>query len=136
MTNLIRKEEGQGLVEFALVLPILLMLVCGIIDFGWLFYNQLSLQNACREGARYACVHSSDDDVATKVHDKVEDNIPGSLLNGLSVVVHYSNDANPTEGEVTITVQSKMRILTPVMGVFYAGQQKDMKSSVTMKVES
>lgn len=36
-----RKEDGQAMVEFALILPIFLLILCGIIDFGWLFYNQL-----------------------------------------------------------------------------------------------
>ena len=34
-----KRENGQSAVEFALVLPILLLIVCGILDFGWLFYN-------------------------------------------------------------------------------------------------
>lgn len=52
-----RNEAGQSMVEMALVLPILLILVGGILDFGWLFYNQLALTNAAREGARYAALH-------------------------------------------------------------------------------
>ena len=40
-----KRENGQSAVEFALVLPILLLIVCGILDFGWLFYNQLSVEN-------------------------------------------------------------------------------------------
>ena len=52
-----KSEAGQSMVEMALVLPILLLLVGGIMDFGWLFYNQLALTNAAREGARYAAIH-------------------------------------------------------------------------------
>ena len=52
-----RSEKGQAMVEMALVLPILLLLVGGIVDFGWLFYNKLALNNAAREGARYASIH-------------------------------------------------------------------------------
>ena len=52
-----KSEAGQSMVEMALVLPILLLLVGGIMDFGWLFYNQLALTNAAREGARYAVIH-------------------------------------------------------------------------------
>ena len=56
-----RGEDGQAMVEFALILPILLLILCGIIDFGWLFYNQLALNNICREGARYAVVNTAED---------------------------------------------------------------------------
>ena len=44
------------MVEFALVLPIFLLLVMGIIDFGFLFYNYISMENASRNAARVACV--------------------------------------------------------------------------------
>lgn len=47
-------ERGAELVEFALVLPLLLAIVAGIIDFGLLFQRYLVLNNAAREGARLA----------------------------------------------------------------------------------
>jgi TadE-like protein len=53
------EARGQALVEFALVFPLFLLLLMSIITFGlYVFYNQ-QLQNAAREAARYAAVHSS-----------------------------------------------------------------------------
>jgi Flp pilus assembly protein TadG len=54
MRNINRKnpERGAVVVEFALVLPLLMLLLMGIIEFGLLFYNQQVLTNASREGAR------------------------------------------------------------------------------------
>jgi Flp pilus assembly protein TadG len=54
------KEKGAVAVEFALVLPIFLVLVFGIFEFGRAFNIQVSLSEAARESARYAAVHSSD----------------------------------------------------------------------------
>jgi Flp pilus assembly protein TadG len=54
------KEKGAVAVEFALVLPIFLMLVLGIFEFGRAFNIQVSLSEAARGSARYAAVHSSD----------------------------------------------------------------------------
>ncbi len=51
-----RTERAQSLVEFALVLPILLIMVFGIIDFGMGIRSYISLTNATREGARFAAV--------------------------------------------------------------------------------
>ena len=48
----IRGEEGQGLVEFALVLPILLMVATAITSFGLVFYRYITLTDAVRSGAR------------------------------------------------------------------------------------
>ena len=51
-----RGERGAALVEFAIVLPILLMIVFGIVDFARAFYTQNNLTSAVREGARWASV--------------------------------------------------------------------------------
>lgn len=50
---------GQALVEFALVAPIFLLLLFAIIEFGWYVYSVQALNQAAREGARYAIVHGS-----------------------------------------------------------------------------
>jgi PKD repeat protein len=48
------KQKGQGLVEFALILPLLLLMFFGIIEFGRIFQAYLTVQHAAREAARYA----------------------------------------------------------------------------------
>ena len=55
-----KEESGQAIVEFALVLPLFLLLVMGIIDFGWLFYNYIAVENSARNAARIACVEYMD----------------------------------------------------------------------------
>lgn len=53
------RERGQSLAEFALVFPFFMLLLMSIIVLGlWVFYNQ-QLENAAREAARYAAVHST-----------------------------------------------------------------------------
>jgi Flp pilus assembly protein TadG len=52
----IRNERGQTMVEFALVLPILLVLLLGIFQFGVAFNNYVTLTDAVRAGARKAAV--------------------------------------------------------------------------------
>lgn len=52
----LRAEDGQGVVEFAFVLPLLLALVLGIVEFGILFNNYVTLTDATRVGARKATV--------------------------------------------------------------------------------
>jgi uncharacterized membrane protein len=49
-----RSQKGAAALEFAIVLPILMLLLAGFFDFGWLFYWQHSVSNASRAGARYA----------------------------------------------------------------------------------
>lgn len=49
-------DRGASALEFALVIPVLLLLLFGIIEFGVIFQNQLALTHAAREGARMAAV--------------------------------------------------------------------------------
>ena len=54
-----RRDDGAAAVEFALVVPLLLLLVFGIINFGALFSTQLSINNGVRQAARQAVVAGS-----------------------------------------------------------------------------
>ncbi len=51
----IRPERGAAAVEFAIVAPLLFILVFGIIDFGFGFHSWNAIENAAREGARRRC---------------------------------------------------------------------------------
>src|SRR3954451_20440555 len=54
-----RSGRGQALVEFALVLPILLLMIFGIVDAGRLIFTYNTISNAARDGARVAIVNQS-----------------------------------------------------------------------------
>lgn len=51
-----RTDRGAAAVEFALVVPILLLVMIGIVNFGFVLAQQISLNNAARQAARYAVV--------------------------------------------------------------------------------
>ena len=50
-------EGGAAAVEFALVIPVLLLILCGIFDFGNLYFQMDLVNNAARQGARLAAVN-------------------------------------------------------------------------------
>lgn len=60
--NRMRKPDDPGVaaVELALTLPILVLLLGGMIDFGLAFHNQIGLTHAAREGARVEAIGSGD----------------------------------------------------------------------------
>lgn len=60
-------DRGAAAVEFAIILPLLLILVGGIIDFGRLFYTEIMVTNAAREGARMVALGMEGDAEARAV---------------------------------------------------------------------
>jgi len=65
------KQAGIAAVEFALVLPLLLLILFGIVEFGVAFYDQAVITNASREGARAGVVLRSPPVPDTAIEDKV-----------------------------------------------------------------
>lgn len=92
-----RPDKGAVAVEFALILPALLLLVVGIINFGWLLGQKLSLNQAVREGARMAVVPGTDNgasvDTTTKIQNLVRAST-GGLVNTNNVTVAVKRQAN------------------------------------------
>lgn len=78
--NAKQKNSGQTLVEFALVLPLLLLLLFGIIEFGRIFQAKLVVTSAAREGARRAIVSG---DIQGAVENAV-DSLNVSVSNDIS----------------------------------------------------
>jgi Flp pilus assembly protein TadG len=87
----LKDQRGQALVEMALVMPILLMMLFGIVEFGRIYNYQLTLSNAVREGARFAAVGPFTDTtpnvetgsttpVKTEIETKVKDYAAVSLV--------------------------------------------------------
>jgi Flp pilus assembly protein TadG len=64
------RARGQSLVEFALVLPLFLIMLMAVIDVGRAIWAQNSLASAAREGARYAIVHGGSDTTLCPVGPK------------------------------------------------------------------
>lgn len=62
-----RNRRGATLVEFALLIPVLMLVLLGIMEFGWLTFNQLTVANAAREGARMAAVGKTTSTIQARV---------------------------------------------------------------------
>jgi Flp pilus assembly protein TadG len=84
------RERGAAAVEFALVLPILVIILLGIVDFGLEINSQAIVANAAREGARTASLGGTENEAKTTVKNAVS-----SLLN--------VSNTNPT---VTVTCRT------------------------------
>lgn len=62
-----KSERGATLVEFAIVIPVLLLFLFGIIEFGWIFNGYITLEAAAKEGARLAVIDADREEIALAV---------------------------------------------------------------------
>ena len=65
------RGAGQAMVEFALVIPVFLLVLSGILDFGFMLFTRMSVINAAREGARVAAMTADDTTIVNAVQKRV-----------------------------------------------------------------
>jgi Flp pilus assembly protein TadG len=96
-------ERGSELIEFALVLPILLLIIAGIVDFGFLFQRYEVVTNAAREGARIAVLPSGYN-TDTNVQSRVQQYLTASGLNNTPTVTRTDGSITLPSGLIVNTV--------------------------------
>ncbi len=130
--------HGQELVEFAMTLPILAVLIFGIIDLGRAAYYFSAVQNAAREGARFAIVHPDDTSgVINRVKDRaigIKSSDPNFNV-GLGDDIGNSGDDWNDEDFVQVQIEYSFRIATPFVGRFFDNGMISMSASSTMQRE-
>lgn len=101
-----RRDEGQALVEFALITPFLLVFLVGIIEFGRAWNAHQVVTDAAREGARKAAVF---DEAGIITEDTIRSVIKHALtsahLDTSSTVITLYNWDGPTNDTLTVLVQ-------------------------------
>lgn len=99
--GLLRRQEGASAVEFALIAPLLFMLVFGIIYFGMAFMKMQTMRSAVREGGRAAAVGAPS---VSEVQAKAKDASLGAIPNAGDIVVSRLCDGDDSVGEeVTVS---------------------------------
>jgi Flp pilus assembly protein TadG len=104
-THARRRQAGTSVVEMALVLPLLLLLVFGIGDFGIAYTQWNSLTNAVREGARVGVVFQTPCNpatVTTTIENTVSNFAASSGLNGAGIVTAVTNPCAGTGSQLTV----------------------------------
>jgi Flp pilus assembly protein TadG len=104
-------DRGAAAVEFALVLPVLLLVIFGIIDFGRLLYAKITLAEAAREGARAAALVSED-----AGQQQVAASVTGLDTAAGPVTAEVTACPVPREAgaQATVTVHYTFKLVTPL----------------------
>ena len=130
-------NRGEGLVEFALVVPLFFLLIFGILDMGHLYFVKVTLENAVGQAGRYAFTGQSltGQTRLSSIVQVAQKAAPGldlsqilisSDLGGSSV----SSNGTPTAGglpgdTVTISLTTHLKLFTNMLGHFYGTNDVD-----------
>lgn len=106
----LKENRGQAIVETALVLPIIVLLLFAVVEFGQVINQYLVLTAAAREGARAAAVS---DDAAAQL--AVADSVASINTSGMTVSIVYPNGIREQGKPVTVTVSKPIEVTTPVI---------------------
>src|SRR5437899_12515184 len=87
-----RSQRSQGLTEFAIIAPVILLLTFGIIDFGRALYLYITLQQAANEGARVAVRASYFIDPNGTFHTWPTDTDVADAIQGHAVIMNLANN--------------------------------------------
>ena len=135
------REEGQGLVEFAIILPMLLLLLLGMIEFGLILYNQHVITNASREGARYGIVvhnpRRTPEEIEIVVDEYLANNLVtfGSITEPTTIIdpVETSGALFGEDLSVDVSFHYDFLVFPNFLGDLFGGL--DLRAHTTMKYE-
>jgi Flp pilus assembly protein TadG len=150
-------EKGAAVVEFAVVVPLLLVLVFGIIEFGILLYNKAMLTNASREGARAGIVMRvseprwSTAEITDVVKSYCEEYLitfdPAKPSPTVKILIKTPADTDPVERDpssfgldsavdlLTVKVQYQYQFLLIPAFIKEIGATKTLEANTTMRAE-
>lgn len=111
-----RRDSGAALVEFAVLAPLLLLLLFGIIEFAWLFSQNLDVRHGAREGARLASVDSlpttNAQDLANAICDRMD------TVDRANTLISINATGDAIGDDITVQVSAAPDTLTGFMDAF------------------
>lgn len=123
-----RRRWASATVEMAVVAPLLLTLVFGIIEYGWVFTVRQALANAAREGARVAVLEGS---TTSDIQTRASAYLQPYGLTGYTFTITRATTTNSTE-TVQITIPySRVTLL----GAFFGSTNFNLNATSSMRKE-
>lgn len=123
-------RKGQSLVEFALVLPLVVLLLVAIFEFGQIFNAYLQVNHASREGARTGAMRGTDADIEARVEDTAPTLDPALL----SVTVSPDEASRGRGDSVEVLVEYDYQVVVGLIGDIIS-DNVNLSSQTTMRIE-
>ncbi|MBM7557196.1 TadE/TadG family type IV pilus assembly protein [Halanaerobacter jeridensis] len=111
--KLAKDETAQAMVELALVLPVLLLVLFGIVEFGRIFHSYLVIANAARVGARVGAIENNDSQIVSAVNNAVA---PSNFdVNRLNINITPSQSNRSSGDSLTVEVEYGVDLFVPLI---------------------
>jgi Flp pilus assembly protein TadG len=124
------RERGQSIVELALVLPILLIILLGVLDLGRVYYVMVALEDMAAEGATFAMIHPDPADLQD-VQERAAAGSAGLVeVEASTVRVDYPAAAIPG-APITVTVPYSFTFVTPFVGAMFEDSAVELRGTAT-----
>ncbi|MDD2401486.1 MAG: TadE/TadG family type IV pilus assembly protein [Clostridia bacterium] len=130
--NIFSEKKGQGLVEMAIVLPLLLLLLFGIIEFGRVIGAEIMVIHSARDGARCGSVGASDSEIINKIQ-----NGTGSILSSqdpTQVSVSIVRTGSGSGGDIEVSVSFPVVLYIPIVSSI-TGNPINVSGTSVMRLE-
>jgi Flp pilus assembly protein TadG len=125
-----RRKRGQATLEIALALPIMVMVFCGIVDFGRIFHASSHLNIVSQEAARLAGLGKSDTEVVNYVKEKT--NLKDKAA--VKVSINPVQSARRSGDYVTLGIAYEIKYITPLIGKLLPSPFKiNVKSTIRVE---
>lgn len=128
-------DRGANLVEFAMVMPFLLLLLIGIVEFSWTFATNLDVKQGAREGARITAVNTpgganANQELAKEICSRMD-----LVGNDTATTITWTSDGTPAVGEgVVVKVRTPHDTLTGFLDWAF-GSITHLESEVEIRIE-
>lgn len=126
-----RGERGTSMIELAFILPVFLMMVLGLSDFGRAVFTRNALANAARDGARFASVDPNNIACIASVAAQ-----RSSLARLAASDVDVKLDSAVLGRPVTVSVQSQYQPITPLIEDLIGAGNLTLRGSATMRIRN
>jgi Flp pilus assembly protein TadG len=146
----LRNRRGQALAEFALVLPLVLLFIAGIVEMGRAWNIKQAVTDAAREGARYTVVQDDAITTTDQVKAKIEERLSLASIDTAGATITFSS-ADPDcaaiadcfhketaygkEMTVSVSTPFKMGLIGALLGWAGAPSQVTISTDATMRNE-
>lgn len=140
MLHFIHERKGTVIVEFALVLPIFLLILCAILDFGNMFYQEISVNQAAREASRVFSVTANsvlNDKAITDATASAQKYVTGlTVKNTNDAGVKFASTDSLSKGtNIMVKITNNVESITPLISKFFSSNPYPITEKAIMQVE-